>query len=92
MTALMAAWLLCGVVDQLDGPTAALEWEGTRIESLPTEWLPSGTREGDHVCLRIRRKPAQSRHFNRAARPRNNPKRRVHDRPKTTNRSHSNHP
>ena len=85
MTPLVAAWVLWGVVDQIDGPTAAIEWDETEIQWIPSEWLPPETREGDHIEVRIRRTPARSRRKIRAVEPRLNQQRRGHDTPRKPN-------
>ena len=55
MTALFATVLwLHGVVDQIDGPTALVEWQSTELQEVPVTWLPRGVREGDRVDVRVR--------------------------------------
>jgi len=54
-TALLGAWLV-GVVDQIDGGWALVEWDGRAFGFVPADRLPPGVGEGDRVVLRPRRR------------------------------------
>ena len=56
IAAVLLAARLVGIVDQIDGGQALVEWEGRAFSVVPTAQLPAGVGEGDRFVLRPSRK------------------------------------
>ena len=68
-TPALVALIVCGVIDQIDGGVAAVEWSGPdpdpMFEWFPAAWLPEGSREGDQLCVRVRIQRPRPKWFRR---------------------------